>query len=476
MAHHLLLSATHKSSGKTTLAIGLAAAWRARQVVVQPFKKGPDYIDPIWLGLAAGRPCYNLDFQTMSLTEIQRNFHQRMLGAELGLIEGNKGLFDGVDLLGSNSNAALAKQLHAPIVLVVDTRGMTRGIAPLLQGYQNFDPEIRFAGVILNRIGGARHEAKLRQVIAHYCPQWFVLGAVQEQAELAILERHLGLTPGNELAGAQQQIARLAVAIGHQVDLDALQQAAAPTPPLPLYPVASATRGAGECRTMKVRIGIARDAAFHFYYPDDLEALEAAGAELQFFDALHDTRLPPMEGLFIAGGFPETQMHALSRNVALREALRAAIEAGLPTYAECGGLMYLARSIQWQAQIAPMVGVIPADVVMHAKPQGRGYVQLAVTTAHPWPDFSPGTVLAAHEFHYSSLVALPPHWPLAYQMRRGTGLDGQSDGLVYRNLLANYAHLRDTAQCRWAMAFVAFVRQRCLKASQLVEIDDARTD
>ncbi len=462
MAHHLLLSATHKSSGKTTLAIGLAAALQARQVVVQPFKKGPDYIDPIWLGLAAGRPCYNLDFQTMTRPEIQQCFRRRMQGAMLGLIEGNKGLFDGVDLLGSNSNAALAKHLQAPVVLIVDTRGMTRGVAPLLQGYQHFDPAVHFAGVILNRVGGRRHETKLRQIVAHYCPQWPVLGAVQEQPELAILERHLGLTPGNELVGAQAQIARLAAAVAAQVDLAALQALAAPTPvPEPAEP------GAGLGYGTKIRLGIARDAAFHFYYPDDLEALEAAGAELVFFDTLHDERLPPLDGLFIAGGFPETQMRVLSRNAALREALRVAIEAGLPTYAECGGLMYLARGIQWQDHHAPMVGVIPADVVMHARPQGRGYVELAVTPFHPWPEFASGNRLAAHEFHYSSLTHLPPDWPLAYQMQRGTGVDGHGDGLVYRNLLASYSHLRDTAQCRWAAAFVNFVRQRRASASLL---------
>ncbi len=455
---HLLLSAAHKSSGKTTLAIGLAAAWRAQLVVVQTFKKGPDYIDPIWLGLAAGRPCYNLDFQTMQAAEIQQCFAQRMAGAALGLIEGNKGLFDGVDLLGSNSNAALAKQLQAPVVLVVDTRGMTRGIAPLLQGYQQFDKAVNLVGVILNRVGGARHEAKLRQVIAHYCKELPVYGAVQEDPALAIVERHLGLTPGNEIAGAQRQVAYLGERIAAQVDCAALMQCASTAPPPPRAPVPLST-GAG-VSGQRVRIGIARDAAFNFYYPDDLEALTAAGAELVPFDALRDTQLPPLDGLFIAGGFPETQMRALAQNGALRADLQRVITAGLPTYAECGGLMYLARSIQWHDHTEPMVGVLPADVVMHAKPQGRGYVQLRVNAAHPWPGFGAGTEIAAHEFHYSSLVNLPATLPMAYQMRRGTGVDGQGDGLVLHNLLASYTHLRDTAQCRWAQAFISFVRQR----------------
>jgi len=313
---------------------------RARGEAVQPFKKGPDYIDPLWLGLAAGRPCYNLDPYLSGAEEICTEVAQRMRGASLGLVEGNKGLYDGLALDGSNSNAALAAMIGAPVVLVIDARGMTRGIAPLILGYQAFDANIRIAGVILNQLGGARHEAKLRAVIAHYTGVP-VLGAVQHDGRMNIVERHLGLVPSNEAQGARSRIDEIAAHIAAQVDLDQLlaisRQAA------PLHAREPAPDAAGG---PPVRIGIVRDAAFGFYYPGDLDALRAAGAELVDFSALHDSHLPQVDGVFIGGGFPESHMEALAANTSLRRELHDAIEAGLPAYAECGGLMYLARGIE----------------------------------------------------------------------------------------------------------------------------------
>ena len=211
-----------------------------------------------------------------------------------------------------------------------------------------------------------------------------------------------------------------------------------------------------------MRVGIARDAAFGFYYPGDLEALSAAGAELVPFDALHDKRLPSVDGLFIGGGFPEAHLDALAANVELRAGLREAIDAGLPTYAECGGLMYLARSVEWGARRAPMVGAVPADIVMHPRPVGRGYVHLRETGHGPWPRPSvpPAQPIRAHEFHYSSVENLPPDAEFAYEVERGYGMDGRHDGFVRKNLLASYAHLRDVAGNRWAERFVDFVRSR----------------
>ncbi len=222
---HLFISAAHKSSGKTTVTLGLCAALAQAGRRVQPFKKGPDYIDPMWLTQAAGRACGNLDFYTMNIDEIRAEFSHRMQGADIGIIEGNKGLYDGLDLDGSNSNAALAKLLQAPVVLVIDARGMTRGIAPLILGYQAFDPEIRIAGVILNQLGGSRHESKLRAVIEHYTDVK-VLGAVHRTAELEIVERHLGLIPSNEAPLAMQRIARIADAVSAQVDLNGVLEVA----------------------------------------------------------------------------------------------------------------------------------------------------------------------------------------------------------------------------------------------------------
>jgi cobyrinic acid a,c-diamide synthase len=450
--NRIFVSAAHKSSGKTTLCIGLAAALRARGEAVQPFKKGPDYIDPLWLGLAAGRPCYNLDPYLSGADELRAEFAQRMQGASLGLVEGNKGLYDGLALDGSNSNAALAAMLGAPVVLVIDARGMTRGIAPIILGFQAFDPAIRIAGVILNQLGGARHEAKLRAVIAHYTGVP-VLGAVQHDEQLTIVERHLGLVPSNEADAARARVEGLAARVAAQVDLEALLGVARSAPALAAPPSTPACS-----REAALRVGIARDSAFGFYYPGDLEALRAAGAELVPFDALRDERLPEVDALFIGGGFPETHMDALAANAAMRAAVRAAIESGMPAYAECGGLMYLARSIEWNGRRAEMAGVLPADIVMHARPVGRGYVHLRETGRELWRAHA--GLIRAHEFHYSSVENLAPGLEFAYDVERGYGIDGRHDGIVYRNLLASYAHLRDVAGHRWAARFVEFAR-RC---------------
>jgi cobyrinic acid a,c-diamide synthase len=451
----LLISAAHKSSGKTTVSLGLCAALAARGLAVQPFKKGPDYIDPMWLGRAAGRPCHNLDFHCMTHAEILSSVGHHAGSADIALIEGNKGLYDGLDLEGSNSNAALAKLTKTPVVLVLDARGMTRGIAPLILGNQAFDPEVNIAGVILNQLGGSRHESKLRAVIEHYTDVP-VIGGVHRDRALEIVERHLGLIPSNEADAADTKIATIRALIEQQVDLDRLLAVAGDTPfdfsPLPLAPATGKQR---------VRIGIARDAAFGFYYPDDLEALQQAGAELVMFDTLRDKQLPEVDGLFIGGGFPESHMQALEQNTAMRSAIRQAIENGLPAYAECGGLMYLSRSLCWHGERCAMVGVIPGDCIMHDRPQGRGYVRLQETQHAPWPPGPQTREFAAHEFHYSGLENLPDDLQFAYTVKRGTGIDGRNDGIVLYRLLACYSHMRDTAQHHWASRFIEFVRQAC---------------
>ncbi len=449
----LLFAAPHKSSGKTTITLGICAALARQGKRVQPFKKGPDYIDPMWLGRAAGRPCYNLDFHTMSHEELLELFAQRSSMAEISLIEGNMGLYDSLDVEGTMSNAALARLFDTPVVLVVDVKGATRSIIPLIQGFQQFDPELNIAGLILNMVGGSRHEKRLREVIAHYC-DIPVLGAVHRDERLAIDERHLGLIPSNEEGAADALLSQIADIIAEQVDLLALQALAA-TAPLP-----RAGQQQPAPATADLRIAYASDAAFGFYYPDDLEALRQAGAELIPFDTLHDAALPrDIDGLFIGGGFPETQMQALEANQAMREAIKGVIEQGLPCYAECGGLMYLSRSVRWGNESHEMVGVLPGDCVMHDKPVGRGYARISETRDFPWPGDADGAEQHVHEFHYSSLENLPDGLTYAYTMGRGTGIDGDHDGIVYKNLLANYVHLRSVGSNRWAGRFAQFVRQ-----------------
>lgn len=461
----LFISAAHKSSGKTTLSIGLCAAWQQQGWRVQSFKKGPDYIDPLWLSAASQRSCYNLDFNTSGNHEILHCVQQYGQSADLSLIEANKGLYDGVSLDGSDSNAALAKLLQAPVVLVIDTRGMTRGIVPILLGHLAFDREVNIAGVIFNRVGGSRHATKLRQAV-EYFTEIPVLGAVQDSVEMQIEERHLGLMPSNERADAKQQIERISRLVAAQVDLAKLVAIAqqAPTLPAPIQPNLFKSMSS---TSAKVRIGVCQDAAFGFYYPGDLEALQQAGAELVSINTLHDVHLPSLEGLFIGGGFPETQMQQLEANRSMRASIHAAIEAGLPTYAECGGLMYLARSLKWKSQQAEMVGIIPGDAVMYAKPQGRGYVHLEETEAMLWPTTASSSELVqAHEFHYSRLENLSRAGQYAYKVKRGQGIDGEHDGWVYKNLLASYTHLRHTSRYPWAQRFVEFVRKQVNERKQ----------
>ncbi|HSM97847.1 MAG TPA: cobyrinate a,c-diamide synthase [Gallionella sp.] len=477
----MLISAAHKSSGKTMVSIGLCAALRERGHAVQPYKKGPDYIDPMWLSQAAGRACRNLDLYLMERDDIVATFARH--SAEVNLVEGNKGLYDGLALDGSNSNAALAILLDLPVFLVIDARGMTRGIAPLILGYQAFDRDIDIAGVILNNLGGSRHEAKLRAVIEHYTDVP-VVGAIHHDERLGIIERHLGLMPSNESHVATAKIKQIGDAIAEQVDLDkllALSQKETLSVP---HKAEVSPLPCGD----KVRIGIARDRAFGFYYADDLDALEAAGAELVPFDALRDARLPEVDALYIGGGFPETCAAELEANATLRVEIKQAIANGMPAYAECGGLMYLSRGIEYQGRTYQMVGAIPGDVKMHDKPIGRGYVHLKEDQAHPWPrpnvnplpnplpllpsplrgggaggegaNVKGNSIIRAHEFHYSSLQNLPPDSCFAYHVERGYGIDGNRDGLVLHNLLASYTHLRTIGSCYWATRFVAFIRRQ----------------
>ena len=461
---HFFISAAHKSSGKTTISLGLCAALTEKNLKVRPFKKGPDYIDPMWLAKASGHACHNLDFNTMEVEEIKQTFLDHSTGGDISIIEGNKGLYDGLDLDGSNSNAALAILLNAPVVLVIDARGMTRGIAPLILGYQKFEPKLNIAGVILNQLGGSRHESKLRAVIDHYTDVP-VIGAVHRDKELEIVERHLGLVPSNELDHAQLRIESVGQRVADQVNLDSLIQIAnrAPLPALlePKYK-APAFKLDTTCR-----IGIAKDAAFGFYYPGDLDAFEQAGAELIYIDTLNDKTLPDIDGLFIGGGFPETQMNALEKNVSMRQSIRQAIDTGLPVYAECGGLMYLTRSLTWKDQKCEMVGAIPADTMMHSRPMGRGYVKIRETEQHPWPmatSTDRASEIAAHEFHYSSLENSDVV-KYAYEVLRGTGIGGKHDGIIHKNVLGCYSHLRDVNQNHWVQRFLRFVQQHKLQNS-----------
>ncbi len=452
---HFYISATHKSSGKTTLSIGLAAALNDKGHKIQTFKKGPDYIDPSWLQLASNKPCITLDFYTNPRLENRLLFNHYMDDASIGLIEGNKGLFDGMDLHGKDSNAAMAKLLDAPVILVLNTQGTIRGVAPLLIGYQQFDKDINIAGVILNRTGGTRHESKLVAVVEQYT-DIKVLGALPNSNLSNMQERHLGLITAQENKNAKILINQLKEAVNNGIDLKQIEviadKAKITKSSYKLsYPSHNNFKG--------LTIGILQSATFGFYYAQDLQVFKDSGVKIQFIDAEVDTKLPKINALFIGGGFPETHLKQLEDNEPLRSDIKKHITDGLPCYAECGGLMYLTKQIHWQGLSSKMCGVIPANTHMHSKPQGRGYIHLQANSNHPWGMNNQAKTIKAHEFHYSSLVGLSKSTQFAYQMKRGTGIENNQDGIIIKNCLANYAHLRDHQDNHWINYFLTFVKK-----------------
>lgn len=431
---------------------------------VVPFKKGPDFIDAGWLAFAAGRPCHHLDPFLMPSQTILHSFCTRAEPADLCVIEGNRGLYDGMDVQGSASTAILAKLLQVPVILVVDCTKSTRTVAALVLGCQRLDPQVRIQGVILNRVGGARHQSIVSGAIEAYCGLK-VLGAIPRIKEAAMPERHMGLVPTPEHDQAVFAVKKACEAVETHLDLDGILDLAEGAGPLPadrdsgrnLFP-----RGGPETvravEEANPRIGIIRDAAFQFYYPENLEALEAAGAQLVTLSALVDEDLPQLDGLYIGGGFPETQAEALARNKGFRERLASLGQSGLPIYAECGGLMYLGRKLVLDHGTFPMVGLLPVVFGFSRRPQGHGYTLLRVKRPNPY--FEVDTEIRGHEFHYSTVL----DWQgssdeLAFRMVRGGGLDGQGDGVCYKNTLATYTHIHALGTPCWAGALVEAARR-----------------
>ena len=446
----VVIAGLRGGSGKTTLSLGLIAAWQQRAGEVVAFKKGPDYIDAGWLALAAGQPCYNLDQYMMSGEQILDSFRQHTQKAQGAVIEGNRGIFDGMDADGSCSTAELAKLLQAPVILVVDGTMVTRTAAATVLGCQNLDPEVDIRGVVLNRVAGPRHEEMLRTTIERYCgiP---VVGAIPKLRGDDFPERHMGLVTALEHPEAREAILSRIQVVERYLDLEKVLAIANQAPPLtwePFYPRKRASKA-----YRQPTIGIIRDSAFQFYYPENLEALERRGASLVTINALQDTFLPELDGLYIGGGFPETHAEQLAANDQLRKGLRSAIEDGLPVYAECGGLMYLGRNLEIKGNIYPMVQALPIDFRLERKPQGHGYTELEVVNSNPF--YPVGTTLKGHEFHYSRVTRfeLNPE-SLAFAMRRGSGILDRKDGVCYKNILATYSHVHAVGTPEWAEGLI----------------------
>ena len=442
----IVIGAPHGHSGKTTISIGLVGALREKGYTVQPFKKGPDYIDPSWLTYAAGRDCRNLDCYWFNDEQIVSSLATAAKGANIAVIEGAMGLFDGVDVHGTGSTAQIARITSSPVILVVDTTRMTRSVAPLLLGFMNFDPHVKIAGVILNKIARCRHETVLRASIAEYCgiP---VLGAVPKNAYSVFPERHLGLVPVAEHDSVHTSVAQNIEIAKQYLDLDRIMEVAHSAEPL-----ASSGDGITNSDSKIARIGIVRDPSFTFYYPENVEALESAGAEIIYINSISEGVLPDIDGLYIGGGFPECYAQQLEHNGLLRQAIRQSADAGMPVYAECGGLMYLGRTLKWHNKEYNMCGVFPFDVVVEQKPQGHGYACMKVVQENPF--FSVDTLIKGHEFHHSRVINIDPQAKFAYEVIRGHGIDGKHDGMVYRNSFATYNHIHALAHPEWAKRFI----------------------
>lgn len=435
----LIIAAPESGSGKTTVTAGLLAAFAARGVRVAPFKVGPDYIDPSYHTLAAGRTCHNLDPWLLTPAQIAHSFRQRTSDADLALVEGMMGLFDGFSGADDAGSAAhLARLLQAPVLLVLDVNAMARSAAAVVQGFCNFDPQVRIAGVILNRVGGPGHAQLVQTAIAE-ATTVPVLGYLIDDADLRLPERHLGLIPTAEPGPWLSWVRCAQAAVEHTVDLDHVLAIAQSTGPLPVG--AGANPFQRSPQPAQAVIAVAQDAAFHFIYADNLDLLRAAGAEIRFFSPLHDTHLPSdCQGLYLGGGFPELYGAQLAQNHSLLADLRRAYACGLPIYAECGGLMYLTQAIvDQQGQRHEMVGLLPGYSLLTPRLViGYRTVQ-AQQTSWLW---AAGEVVRGHEFHHSIWQDRPAELPALYTLQPAVDHgETQAEGACQGQLLASYLHL-----------------------------------
>ena len=452
----LIIASLRGGAGKTTISVALAVALRKRGLSVVPFKKGPDYIDAAWLSRAVSSPCYNLDSFLMGPGQVVRSFSRHAPEGSIALIEGNRGIYDGVNPEGEYSTAELAKLLHTPVILVVDCDKVTRTAAAMVLGCRNIDTEVDIRGVILSRVGGGRHAAVIKQAIEDYC-HLPVFGTVPRIKDFPFTERHMGLIPPQEHSSIELALSRAEAIAEDYLDIPGLIRVAESASPwrVDAFPhfISNDKPGHGS-----VTIGVIKDAAFQFYYDENIEALIDRGAKILEISALKEKCLPNVDALYIGGGFPETHARQLADNEDFRSSLRKAAQDGLPIYAECGGFVYLGESLAIDDKVYPMVGALPVAFGIEKRPQGHGYTTLAVDRENPF--FPVGTRISGHEFHYCRILTLrEDDVNTAYSVLRGTGMNGQRDGLCRKNILAGFTHLHALGTPEWAEALIRKARQ-----------------
>jgi cobyrinic acid a,c-diamide synthase len=444
-------------SGKTLVSLAILLALGRAGFQVRAFKKGPDYIDAAWLSWAASHPARSLDTYLMGQDLVRSSFARHAIPDGINVIEGNRGIFDGLDAAGTHSSAALSHCLDAPVVLVINATKVTRTAAALIAGCQALDPKLPIRGVILNNVSGPRHEEVLRAAIQSACAIP-VVGIIRRASVNPLPQRYLGLVPpGENDAGAQIQEEFLKLAEG--LDLDAIVSIARNAPSLPTRSpeISVSTR-------KKIKVGYLRDSAFSFYYPENLEQLEQAGADLVPVSSLQGNALPEaLRALYIGGGFPEKHADVLSANHSLLESIRQAALRGLPIYAECGGLILLARNLRWDGKTYPMAGVFPFDVDGFETPQGHGYSELHVDVPNQF--FPVGCALRGHEFHYSRISIRNNEVKTVGAVVRGVGCFEKRDLVITGNVMAGYTHLHALATPEWARGFLDAARRFSLVAA-----------
>lgn len=451
----ILIAGDRSSSGKTTIVAGLLSALRGRGLAVQPFKVAMDYIDPSYHTWITGRSCRNLDGYLMAEKAVREIYAHAAGSADIAVIEGVRGLFEGYDGdLGST--AQVAKLLKTPVIFVVDARSITRSCAALVKGYMDYDPQVQIKGVILNKVGSERHAQKAMREIERYAGVE-VVGVIRRNEEMHLAMRHLGLVPVLEgktrHEGFPERVDKIRRIVEEGLDLDRIREIAREAEPLPevekdLYRENALGQG--------IRIGVARDEAFNFYYRDNLELMEKAGAEVVAFSPVHDRALPEVDGIYIGGGYPELYARELSENAGMRSALEKAHERDVPIFAECGGLMYLAREIEWDGESHEMVGLVPGKA-RRGKTRVVSYAHGAITQGCALGPA--GAKIMGHEFHHSEML-MDEGARYAIRLERGTGIARGMDGFVEGNLIASYMHIHGASYRGFPAEFIGACKRR----------------
>jgi cobyrinic acid a,c-diamide synthase len=441
-------------SGKTLVSLGLLLLAGEAGLPVAAFKKGPDYIDAAWLTWASRRPCRHLDTYLMGPEKARLSFCAHAEAGGLNVIEGNRGIYDGFDASGTHSTAELAKLLGAPVLLVLNATKMTRTGAALVLGCQTLDPDVPIAGVILNQVSSRRHEQVLRQAVEASCGVPVVGMIPRAKGDAPLPGRHLGLVTPEEHPGIAALKENLLALVHSHLDVRRILEIARSAPALTEPPDAQVVTPDG----CGLKIGYLRDSAFTFYYPENLEAIERSRATLIPISALSEALLPDdLDALYIGGGFPETHGALLAGNQSFLRSVAQSAANGLPIYAECGGLMLLARALTWRGRRYPMTGVLPVAVEVCDAWQGHGYMRMVVDTPNPF--FPVGIELRGHEFHYSHILPEGQMPPTACAVMRGTGSYPGRDGVILNNVWASYAHLHAVATPQWAVGLLAAARR-----------------